>query len=513
MKTKRKRGRPKTKNVAPVAPAAASAASPEHDPPADPVTAESPLSATAALNANKVAFLNLVGQIAQENLALDKSNDAGVLSASDSSSSASSLSSKGDDSFRVDDMNGGFEEPEVDWRPTQSGRKRGRPSSKGDVLSKGASNVQVTSSSGLHPWSSKDRRSKKSCQDPRYNERELKIALSVIKKIMEMDEAASFSSPVDPVPVGFNRSNVEDTPMDFGTICSNIKAGFKYLSSFDVYADVERIWEHCLKYNKKGDYIVYLMKRVKKKFLKYWTSAGLHAEVPKDPAGVPDLVRSNDHMMEGTNYEASLNPVGNRSHMQPSQVTRSTYSHQPQPQLPPSSYNHPAQVPSSSYNHQEQMPPSSYSHPAHLPPSSYNHQEQMPPSRYSHPAQVPPLSYYHHAQVPPSSYSHQAQPPPSRYSHDYQLSQLQPTTINSPQASQSQSRIHTNDAGHSYAPSMDSRKLRRNSRQQSVAPMSTHSEHPPQSSLYYVRRPVHRASQQQLSQSLVQENDDGNVRI
>ncbi|CAN1305748.1 hypothetical protein LINPERPRIM_LOCUS26601 [Linum perenne] len=169
MKTKRRRGRPKTKNVAHVAPAAAPA-SPEHDPPADNVTAESPLSATAALNANKVAFLNLVGQIAQENLALDKSNDAaglhGVRSASHSSSSSSSLSSKGDDSFHVDDINGGFEEPEVDWRPTQSGRKRGRPS-KGDVSSKGASNVQV------------------------------------IKKIMEMDEAASFSSPIEPVPVGF----------------------------------------------------------------------------------------------------------------------------------------------------------------------------------------------------------------------------------------------------------------------------------------------------------------------
>ncbi|CAN1305745.1 Bromodomain-containing protein 4A [Linum perenne] len=509
MKTKRRRGRPKTKNVAHVAPAAAPA-SPEHDPPADNVTAESPLSATAALNANKVAFLNLVGQIAQENLALDKSNDAaglhGVRSASHSSSSSSSLSSKGDDSFHVDDINGGFEEPEVDWRPTQSGRKRGRPS-KGDVSSKGASNVQVTSSSGLHPWSSKDGRSKKSCQDPRYNERELKIALAVIKKIMEMDEAASFSSPIEPVPVGFNRGNVEDTPMDFGTICNNIQASFKYLNSFDVYADVERIWEHCLKYNKKGDYIVYLMKRVKKKFLKYWTSAGLHAEGPKDPTGLTDLVRSNDRMIEGTNYEASLNPVGNRSQKQPSQVTRSTYSHQPQ--VPPSSYNHPAQVPPSSYNHQELMPPSSYSHPAQLPPSSYNHQEQMPPSSYSHPAQVPPSSYYHHAQVPQSSYSHQAQLPTSRYSHDYELPQLQPTTGYSPRSPQSQSRIHTNDAGHSYAPSADSRKLRRNSRQQSVASMSTHSEHPPQSSLYYVRRPVHRASQQQLSQSLVQENDDG----
>ncbi|CAN1315416.1 hypothetical protein LINPERPRIM_LOCUS29707 [Linum perenne] len=115
-------------------------------------------------------FLNLVGQIAEENLALDKSDDAaglhGVRSASHSSSSSSSLSSKVDDSFHVDDINGGFEEPEVDWRPTQSGRKRGRPS-KGDVSSMGASNVQV------------------------------------IKKIMDMDEAASFSSPIEPVPVGF----------------------------------------------------------------------------------------------------------------------------------------------------------------------------------------------------------------------------------------------------------------------------------------------------------------------
>ncbi|CAN0880538.1 hypothetical protein LINGRAHAP2_LOCUS13707 [Linum grandiflorum] len=510
MKTKRGRGRPKTKNVAS---GAAATASPEHDAPsADPVAAaESPLSAAAALNANKVAFLNLVGQIAQENLGLDKSKDAapqGIPSASHSSSSASSFSTIGDDSFRADDIISRLDEQEINCRATQLvGRKRGRPS-KRDVT-KGASNVEVTSSTGLHPRNSKDKRSKQSCQDPRYNERELKIALLVIKKIMEMDEAASFSSPVDPVPLGFNRSNVKDTPMDFGTICSNIQAGCKYLNAYDVYADVECIWEHCLKYNKKGDYIVYLMKRVKKKLLKYWTSAGLHAEVPNNATGQPDLVHSNNHMMEDINYEAScaVNPVGNRIQKQPAQATLSSYNHQLQ--VPPSSYSHHAQVLPSSYNHQAQVPPSSYSHQAQVPQSSYSHKAHVPPSSYSHQAQVPPSSYSDQAQVPPSSCNNHAQAPPSRYSYDYQLPQLQPTTSYSPQAPQSQSRIQTNNGGHSHAPSEDSRKQRRNSRQPSVAPTSTHSKHPSQSSSYHVRHSVHSAIQQQPSQSLVQENDDG----
>lgn len=71
---------------------------------------------------------------------------------------------------------------------------------------------------------------------------------------------------------------VIDTPMDFGTICSNLENGVKYLNSKDVYKDVELIWNNCFKYNNKGDYVVDLMKRVKKNFTKNWTAAGLYSE-------------------------------------------------------------------------------------------------------------------------------------------------------------------------------------------------------------------------------------------
>lgn len=66
--------------------------------------------------------------------------------------------------------------------------------------------------------------------------------------------------------------------MDFGTICNNFEKGNKYMNSEDVYKDVQYIWNNCSKYNKKGDYIVDLMKRVKKNFMKYWTAAGLYTE-------------------------------------------------------------------------------------------------------------------------------------------------------------------------------------------------------------------------------------------
>lgn len=63
--------------------------------------------------------------------------------------------------------------------------------------------------------------------------------------------------------------------MDFGTICSNLESGNKYMNSKDVYKDVQYIWDNCYKYNNKGDYILELMKRVKKNFAKYWAAAGL----------------------------------------------------------------------------------------------------------------------------------------------------------------------------------------------------------------------------------------------
>lgn len=72
--------------------------------------------------------------------------------------------------------------------------------------------------------------------------------------------------------------DVIDTPMDFGTIRTNLESGGKYLNSEDVYKDVQYIWDNCYKYNNKGDLVLDLMKRVKKNFSKYWSAAGLYSD-------------------------------------------------------------------------------------------------------------------------------------------------------------------------------------------------------------------------------------------
>ncbi|KAL7235752.1 hypothetical protein ACSBR1_019106 [Camellia fascicularis] len=116
-------------------------------------------------------------------------------------------------------------------------------------------------------------------QDPQYEKQELKAALEVIKKVMKMDAAEPFNVPVDPVALAIpDYFDIIDTPMDFGTICSNIENGVKYKNSKDVLRDVQYIWDNCHKYNKKGHYILELMKRVKKNFTKSWTEAGLYRE-------------------------------------------------------------------------------------------------------------------------------------------------------------------------------------------------------------------------------------------
>ncbi|KAI4367396.1 hypothetical protein MLD38_023138 [Melastoma candidum] len=116
-------------------------------------------------------------------------------------------------------------------------------------------------------------------QNSRYNKGELDSALTVIKKVMKMDAAEHFNVPVDPVALGIpDYFTVIDTPMDFGTICNNLENGVKYQNSEDVYKDVQFIWDNCYKYNKKGDYIVDLMRRVKKNFMKCWATAGLFSD-------------------------------------------------------------------------------------------------------------------------------------------------------------------------------------------------------------------------------------------
>jgi len=95
-----------------------------------------------------------------------------------------------------------------------------------------------------------------------------------------MDAADPFNVPVDPVALEIpDYFDVIDTPMDFGTICQNLERGDKYMNSEDVYKDVQFIWDNCTKYNSKGDYIIELMKRVKKGFMKYWLAAGLYSDV------------------------------------------------------------------------------------------------------------------------------------------------------------------------------------------------------------------------------------------
>ncbi|KAG6398658.1 hypothetical protein SASPL_140125 [Salvia splendens] len=135
-------------------------------------------------------------------------------------------------------------------------------------------------------------------KESKHNEQELITALEVIRKIMKMDAAEPFNVPVNPVALGIpDYFDVITTPMDFGTICSNLEKGVKYKTAEDVFIDVQYIWDNCYRYNNKGDYIVELMKRVKKAFTKYWAAAGLFSEQPQEsPESNPvkDLTPSSD---------------------------------------------------------------------------------------------------------------------------------------------------------------------------------------------------------------------------
>ncbi|KAJ4887480.1 DNA-binding bromodomain-containing protein [Raphanus sativus] len=130
---------------------------------------------------------------------------------------------------------------------------------------------------------------KKTDQISRYNKQELEDSLTVVKKIMKMEAADPFNVPVDPEALGIpDYFDIIKTPMDFGTVCSNLEKGNIYMNSEDVYKDVQYIWNNCSKYNKKGDYIVDLMKRVKKNFMKYWAAAGLYTEQSPESTQLED---------------------------------------------------------------------------------------------------------------------------------------------------------------------------------------------------------------------------------
>nr|XP_043637518.1 uncharacterized protein LOC122608477 [Erigeron canadensis] len=105
---------------------------------------------------------------------------------------------------------------------------------------------------------------------------ELNAALEVIKKTMKLDAAGPFNQPVDPVALGIpDYFDVIKIPMDFGTICYNLENGLKYMNATEVFQDVQYIWNNCLIYNKKGNHILELMKRVQTLFTKYWKASGL----------------------------------------------------------------------------------------------------------------------------------------------------------------------------------------------------------------------------------------------
>uniref|UniRef100_A0A803N4Y9 Bromo domain-containing protein n=1 Tax=Chenopodium quinoa TaxID=63459 RepID=A0A803N4Y9_CHEQI len=149
-------------------------------------------------------------------------------------------------------------------------------------------------------------------QEAKYNKEELEASLEVIQKIMKMDAAEPFNVPVDPIGLGIpDYFGVIDTPMDFGTIRSNLESGKKYMDSEDVYNDVQYIWDNCSKYNNKGDYIVDLMKRVKKNFM--------NEVVHQKSEGVQDLVGCGsgsgvstfkDDLPEGFTHNPTHNPTG-----------------------------------------------------------------------------------------------------------------------------------------------------------------------------------------------------------
>lgn len=187
------------------------------------ITKEKPLVVTS----NEQAFLNFVDQNAKQNTEFNEVDQNArqnsgfnefcvgkfgeIDSGSESSSSASS-SSGHDGSLHVDSG----DEPALDRGVQKSVKKRGRPPKKGKVINK-AMDVQDKSSKGLHSTCRKGKQTDMPPHDPTYNKEELKACFAVIKKIMEMDEAKSFNSPVDPASLGLHDRKLLVTPSSCGS--------------------------------------------------------------------------------------------------------------------------------------------------------------------------------------------------------------------------------------------------------------------------------------------------------
>ncbi|GMI70634.1 hypothetical protein HRI_000732700 [Hibiscus trionum] len=342
------------------------------------------------VNQSEEVFLNFINQNRQEDAVSADSNDLEVVNSdpaeAKSNSSSSSSSSESDDSFSADE-NSSHDSLSVDRRSRKSTKVHGNGKQKtSKVPEKGRKEDKPARV--LRSSSKKQDDSKLPQQDPRYNMKELKAALEVIKKIMKMDEAQPFNVPVDPVASGKpDYFNVIDTPMDFGTICHNLENSTKYMNAEDAFNDVQYVWENCCKCNKKGEYIVYLMKRVKKKFMKYWIAAGLSIEQSR---------KINDYATRHSGH-GPFYPVGGAvdgaGQMQQGQLGFDQHY----PYFPPSGYSQPHQLPqpapSTTWTQFSQLPPVNY----HLPQPS---QHPKPSTNQPQFSQLQARTGYAHFQPP-----------------------------------------------------------------------------------------------------------------
>ncbi|KAK7412013.1 hypothetical protein VNO78_03459 [Psophocarpus tetragonolobus] len=222
------------------------------------------------------------------------SSDAPTQSDTDKSSQLHGLDKQGVNAERMEDSANSLPDIKLGTLSKRAGSIKIKSSK---VLgSNGDQTIKPLSSSAeiTHP-----NERKASQHNPQYNKQELDASLVVIRKVMKMDAAEPFNVPVNPEALGIpDYFDIIDTPMDFGTICTNLEKNEKYMNSEDVFKDVQYIWDNCYKYNNKGDYILDLMRRVKKNFMKYWTAAGLYSEQSKGTKGTErtseDLALSGD---------------------------------------------------------------------------------------------------------------------------------------------------------------------------------------------------------------------------
>ncbi|GLT61668.1 hypothetical protein SLA2020_343570 [Shorea laevis] len=365
----------------------------------------------SAVGQKEDACLNFENQNNKENSRCEDSNDYEVGQPKRGSGNdiqlagggSSSSSSESDESFYVEDSSS--DDSSIGKRSSKLAKGHGKAKQKSRELSKKEGKENYNSSRVLRSSSRNQKEFMTPTQVLQCNNKDLRSALAVIKKVMQMDEAQPFNVPVDPDALGkHDYLDVIDNPMDFGTICRMLQNNVRYTNSEDVFQDVKLIWENCCKYHKKGEYIVYLVKRVKKKFMKYWKAADLGIEQSRKTNGNLHLQTPVDHVMRQSRWDP-VHALGN--------VMDGTRQVQ-QNRLDP-------------YQLHMQVPPFSYN-------QFYQPQQPLPTTM------SPPFSQFH----------------PSSYVHPYQLQHPQPSS-NQPQHSQLPHHADCSSAGHShFQPSTDS---------------------------------------------------------